>query len=90
MPIIVVSDSPRHQQPTEFLVPVFSACRCQVFRSLDVARVGAATAPSQVDAGKRSQDRRRREWLINGKHDPGRLEWLETRFLLELTRTWRR
>jgi hypothetical protein len=48
MPIIVVSDSPRHQQPTEFLVPVFSACRCQVFRSLDVARVGAATAPSRL------------------------------------------
>jgi hypothetical protein len=28
--------------------------------------------------------------LINGKLDPGRLEWLATRFLLELTRTWRR
>jgi hypothetical protein len=51
MPIIVVSDSPRHQQRTEFLVPVFPAFRCQVFRCLDVARVGAATTPSRLMLG---------------------------------------
>jgi hypothetical protein len=48
MPIIVVSDSPRHQQRTEFLVPVFRHAVCQVFRRLDVGVVGA----EQVDAGK--------------------------------------
>jgi hypothetical protein len=42
MPIIVVSDSPRHQQRTEFLVPVFRHAVCQVFRRLDVGVVGAS------------------------------------------------
>jgi hypothetical protein len=89
MPIIVVSDSPRHQQRTEFLVPVFPACRCQVFQRPRCGEGRCCNSPEQVDAGS-SQDRRRREWLINGKLDLGRLEWLATRFLLELTPTWRR
>jgi hypothetical protein len=90
MPIIVVSDSPRHQQRTEFLVPVFPARRCQVLPKSRCGEGRCCNSSEQVDAGKRSQDRGRREWLINGKLDPGRLEWLATRFLLELTRTWRR
>jgi hypothetical protein len=73
MPIIVVSDSPRHQQRTEFLVPVFSGVQMPGLPKSRCGEGRCCNSSEQVDAGKRSQDRRRREWLINGKLDPGLL-----------------